>query len=262
MNNIKIQESLIEIEENLKHLDSARNQVLSVTDSSYKLSEKVLHLATNFQELKDNLSNESNTIVDELGKHNIFFKERVNVITDSIDTSVNSLVDKINASSLRFSIDLDDVSKKHISSSEKLIVEKEKILDSLIEKHQSLSKSIDKIDKELKVLDFHKKTEEVIILIESQRIVLKSINVEIDKVKKTIDTHDEKITDFVSKEFQIIKLSHLESNNKLINEFTEKFSSNNDELIKLKEFMYKNEKKQIIFFTVLVLMILWTVFIK
>jgi hypothetical protein len=233
MNSIKIQDTLIEIEGNLKQLESARNQVLSVTNSSQELSEKVLYLVSNFQKLNENLSEENNTIIEQLSKHNSAFKERVSVITDNIDVSVNALVDKINTSSSRFSSNLDDVSLKHKSSSEKLISDKEKILNSIIDKHQALSKEIVKIENQLSTLDFHNQTEQIIKQLEIVKNLSEKIKQSVNENKEAILLGEDNITNRLD-ELSIKQEKNFESVNELV---------------------MKGQKKQLVYFVVTLVLV-------
>ncbi|MBO0593117.1 hypothetical protein I2486_17075 [Cellulophaga sp. E16_2] len=233
MNSIKIQETLIEIEGNLRQLESARNQVLSVTNGSYELSEKVLHLISNFQKLNDNLSEENNTIIEQLRKHNSAFKERVTVITDNIDVSVSALVDKINTSSSRFSSNLDDVSLKHKSSSEQLISDKEKVLNSIIDKHQALSKEIVKIENQLSTLDFHKQTEKIINQLDVLQNASSSIEKRANEIKETL----------------------VVTENNIIKRFDEESAKQDKNIEIVNELVMKGQKKQLMYFVVTLVLV-------
>lgn len=234
MSNERIRQTLIDVEQNLSQLDSARTQVLSITEESHKLSQGVHELVKNFENLNTNIFTEKDSTIESIAKYNDSFRERADKITDNIDSSLNSFVTKMNASASDFSDNLEMISQKHISSSEKIILEKGAIMDGLLEKHQNLSEALEKIEDQLKVLDLPQKMDELMNAMNSNKELLISIG-----------------NDFIETN---TKLAHFETST--INLFTEETDLINSRFESLQALILKYQNKQFKSFVVIVVLII------
>lgn len=84
MNNEAVSQSLINIEENLKNLDSARNQVDNVVGKSQELAIEVSNLIREIQVLKNEFDSESNTFKSDILKIIKGFETDLKVQTETL----------------------------------------------------------------------------------------------------------------------------------------------------------------------------------
>ncbi|TDQ15183.1 hypothetical protein DFQ04_3069 [Algoriphagus boseongensis] len=74
MNNSLVQQTLVDIEQNLKNLQSAREQVNSVSLSSQKLTETISSLVKNFKTLEADFLKDSKEFSDKIEKEFVRFQ--------------------------------------------------------------------------------------------------------------------------------------------------------------------------------------------
>ncbi|WP_139856324.1 hypothetical protein [Aequorivita sinensis] len=239
MSSDKIQQSLINIEENLKSLESARNQVLSSVDSSSKLSKEVLALVESFNDLKNNLLNEHENILGKLEAHQSSFKKNVSQLTEKLDGSVNSLVDKVSFSSESLPTKLNKISKDYKKGSEDLISQNQEILNSIINKHQAVINVMDSVKDQLNAIDFYEQTTQIIQNQTELKEGSLGISKELNWIKEAIEKVDSIIND----------------------NFEHNFRAVNKEIISINESLLKFQKKQTKHFIIIVVLIIVSTFL-
>lgn len=74
MNNSLVHQTLVEIEQNLKNLQSAREQVNTVSMSSQKLAETISSLAKNFKTLETDFLKDGKEFADKIEKEFVRFQ--------------------------------------------------------------------------------------------------------------------------------------------------------------------------------------------
>ncbi|MFD1315242.1 hypothetical protein [Namhaeicola litoreus] len=239
MNNDKIQQSLIELEENLKNLNSARNQVISMAGNSQKLSQEVLLLVNSFQELNKNLSQNNFTSTEHFKSFFSRIEESVNQFSVIIDDAANDLQKMIYSNAESFSVNLDAITQEHVVASQNIIQDKKNVFDALIEKQTLFSGKLEELKNELNEFNFHEK----IALFQTE------LNQQSDWIKKVVQQID-KTKSEVQLEFQNFSKSY-ENQNMLI---ADKFKD-------LSNLVEANQKKQSIYQYLIISLIIVTTLI-
>ena len=206
MNSDRIQQSLIDIEENLKQLDTARSQVLSTVDSSSKLSNEVLILVKSFNGLKDSLLVEHENLLSQLESQKTSFTENVSQLSGKLDGSVHSLVEKIRLNSERFSTNLEELSQYHKMSSEGLISQNQDVLNSIVNKHQAVSDVMDSVKEKLDAIDFYEQTTQIIQNQKEHKERLAQVSKELKLSKEAIDKAEREININIDEKFSTLKI--------------------------------------------------------
>lgn len=189
MNNSLVQQSLIDIEQNLKNLKSARDQVNSVSLSSQQLVEAISSILKVLEGLDKNL-----------------IKERVE-FTKKIEKEIKN-----------FQFKLETGAENAINQSSKFHDKHGVEIDKTIHKLSSLQKEVALLQKEISTLDLDLKFTSVNDSIKSFDKELKQVKSEIDRFSSRFDTWIELQNDIQTERNQIVdeKLEGIKSSNQII----------------------------------------------
>lgn len=108
MSNILIQQSLIDIEQNLKKLESARNQVGNMTDKSEQLISSVVSVIESIEAIKNSFSNDEN-----------YLKNSVHDSLEEFSKSLSNGAENAN----KKTIDISEKYKHEVQENTKLFVD-------------------------------------------------------------------------------------------------------------------------------------------
>jgi hypothetical protein len=157
MNNSLVQQTLIEIEQNLKSLQSAREQVTSVSLSSQKLTETVTSLIKNFKSLESDFVNES-----------------------------KGFSEKIDKELARFQTNLETGAKNAINQSSKFHQKHGVEIDKTIDRLSELQKATIELKKDLTGFDLDQRFSTLLVSIQSFEGKLSEIKSEISSFSATM----------------------------------------------------------------------------
>lgn len=157
MNNSLVQQTLVDIEQNLKNLQSAREQVTSVSLSSQKLTETVTSLIKNFKSLESDFVNES-----------------------------KGFSEKIDKELSRFQTNLETGAKNAINQSSKFHQKHGIEIDKTIDRLSELQKATIELKKDLTGFDLDQRFKAVLVSIQSFEGRLSEIKSEISSFSATM----------------------------------------------------------------------------
>lgn len=186
MNNSLVQQSLIDIEQNLKSLQSAREQVNSVSLSSQKLTESIASIVKSLEGLDEN-----------------FLKER------------KEFSKKVEKELLTFQSNLESGAKNAINHSSRFHQKHGVEIDKSIDKLSELKDQINSFQKDLSTLDLDLRFTEVLNGIKSFENELEKSKSEIGKFSLRFDAWIELQNDIQTERNQKIdeKLNEIKSSN-------------------------------------------------
>lgn len=144
MNNSLVHQTLVEIEQNLKNLQSAREQVNTVSMSSQKLVETISSLVKNFKSLETDFLKDRKEFADKVEKEFVQFQTNMEAGTKNAINQSSKLHQK-------HGVEIDKTIDK-LSELQKAVLALKNDLSGfdLESKFNPIIKSIDQFDKELK----------------------------------------------------------------------------------------------------------------
>lgn len=164
MNNPTLNAALSELEQNLKKLDSARNQVENVSNKTNEIIKVVSHLTSSIEKLKNSYEAEEKNLKQVYAK-----------ISDDLKINFKSNIDK----------------SKHITDEyQKLQQEHSRTIKSSIE---NLNKSLQEASRKLEEIDVEKSYNSIKEILDEQSIKIDArldiINSDTKDVKKILNNH-------------------------------------------------------------------------
>ncbi|TQD38985.1 hypothetical protein [Haloflavibacter putidus] len=198
MNNPEIQSSLIDIENNLKNLQSAREQVLSIIDSSEQLIKSVQKSTSSIEMLTDKVDVKNSNISTEIDRLSYNLKSEFETILNRLETDSNKV-------SNEFEIKANETLKglkslnEHISNTEEKLAAfdffksfgilsseiselKHEIVNSFSEQEKLISKLENKIFSELSKINegfgigFNEQSEKLDGIYENEKDIAKKVS--------------------------------------------------------------------------------------
>lgn len=154
MENNSIEQSLIEIERNLEKLESARQQVLNVTQSSQQLSEVTGNLIKEFNQIHEVLNNQSASFVQKFKQNEQNLDKKLSEILDKWQQGVNNFLGNIEKTNSRYISDLAKTVDASNSKTKEVSTYQKQYLTESKETQQHLEQSINTFQSKLKNFDF------------------------------------------------------------------------------------------------------------
>lgn len=187
MNNSSIHQTLVEIEQNLKNLQSAREQVNAVTMSSQKLTETVSSLAKNFKTIEADFIKGTKEFADKV--ENEFERFQTN-----LDSGAKNAIHQSSEINKKHGVEIDKTINK-LNELSQAVTQLEKNISGfdLDSKLSLINQSIYKFDFELQ--DFRKDIKSLPSLVKSlteiqmkeQQKLSENLNKKYDSIKSGIE---------------------------------------------------------------------------
>ena len=162
MSNTLIQQSLIDIEQNLKKLESARSQVGNMADKSEQLISSVASVIESIEAIKNSFSNDENYLKNSVHERLEDFSktlsksgENVNNKASEISSKHKKVIDETIVKMDEFKSNLSDVQKSILDfdleqSLDKIRAELSSLIEQVTKNQATTTKEVDELKAQLK----------------------------------------------------------------------------------------------------------------
>lgn len=155
MNNT-IEQSLVEIEKNLEKLESARQQVNKVTQSSNELAQGTVGLIKEFKKIADVLNGQSGTFGTKLQQSETNFQKKIEELLLKWQKEIDTFLESIDKTNAKYRNNLDKSAENSFIKSKEILAQHEKFLIQNDEILKDFHGALDAFKVRLEQFDFGK----------------------------------------------------------------------------------------------------------